>query len=587
MRARSLLAASAAAIAVFASASGAFADDVFNNLDSTIDASAEIMPLNAGGAVGTTTLAVSPINGDGKNGCNLTGSTTLKLTVNSSAPGVASVSPSTVTFTSCGDTKTLSVIPLTTGSADITLSQLSNDTGGTFDLTPAMFRVNVTAPAPANTAPMVSVSGVTLGAEYAKGSVPTATCNVTDAEDGPTSFPATLSAITGTYASDGIGQQTASCSYTDKGGLTASSSLTYSIIDASAPVISYDLSPATPDGLNGWYHSDVALTWHVADPESPNSLALGGCDDRTIATDQQVTDYSCSATSAGGAAGPVSVSIKRDATAPTVTYGSAPAPDGQNNWYINPVTATFAVSDSTSGVSAASVNVTSGTAEEGSSVLISSPEVSDLAGNVTPAGTASQSFKIDLSNPSATIDPSFGSSYYYGEVPAAPSCTAADAISGPAGCVVTGYDTAVGDHVLSATATDNAGRTGTATLPYTVKAWTVSAFYQPVDMGGVWNTVKNGSTVPLKFEVFAGTRELTDPAIVDKFVVSKISCTSQIATEDAVEVTTTGGTILRYDTTAGQFIQNWQTPKMPGTCYSVKVTTIDGSSSNVALFKLK
>ena len=37
----------------------------------------------------------------------------------------------------------------------------------------------------------------------------------------------------------------------------------------------------------------------------------------------------------------------------------------------------------------------------------------------------------------------------------------------------------------------------------------MSGYYQPVDMNGVWNTVKGGSTVPLKFELFAGTTELT------------------------------------------------------------------------------
>ena len=45
-------------------------------------------------------------------------------------------------------------------------------------------------------------------------------------------------------------------------------------------------------------------------------------------------------------------------------------------------------------------------------------------------------------------------------------------------------------------------------------------------------------------------------------------------------------TSLRYDTTAGQFVYNWQTPKQPGKCYSVTMTTQDGSSL-LAFFRLK
>jgi len=44
---------------------------------------------------------------------------------------------------------------------------------------------------------------------------------------------------------------------------------------------------------------------------------------------------------------------------------------------------------------------------------------------------------------------------------------------------------------------------------FTVNAWTITGFYQPVDMGGVVNTVKGGSTVPLKFNIYAGGVERT------------------------------------------------------------------------------
>jgi hypothetical protein len=116
----------------------------------------------------------------------------------------------------------------------------------------------------------------------------------------------------------------------------------------------------------------------------------------------------------------------------------------------------------------------------------------------------------------------------------------------------------------------------------TVQAWNLKGFYQPVDMGKV-NISKNGSTVPLKFEVFAGSTELTNINIVSTFI-QKESCVTY--TTDDIETYATGGTSLRYDTTGGQFIFNWQTPKIIGGCYKVTLTTQDGTSI-FADFKLK
>ena len=64
-----------------------------------------------------------------------------------------------------------------------------------------------------------------------------------------------------------------------------------------------------------------------------------------------------------------------------------------------------------------------------------------------------------------------------------------------------------------------------------------------------------------------------------------ITCSAS-APVDAIEVVTTGGTSLRYDSTGGQFVQNWQTPKTAGKCYVVTVTMQDGSSIT-ANFKTK
>ena len=586
---KSVLALAAAGL-VAATAGAARADNVSNNLDSTVDAVAEVMPLNVGGADGTTTLYVDPTNGDGKNGCNLTGSTTLVVAVASSNTGVATVSPSSLTFDSCGAVKTLTVHPVAIGSATISVSQTSNNTGATFNLAPATFTVNV-AP-PANTAPSVLVAGVTGGESYNKGSVPSATCEVTDAEDGNSSFPATLSAINGPYASDGIGSQEASCSYTDGGGLTAAASLSYSIVDPTAPSIGYTLSPIAPDGDNGWYRGDVTLTWTVSDPESPNSLQHTGCADQSITADQTATSYDCSATSAGGATGPVSVSVKRDATAPVVSYDSVTAGTaGNNGWYTTDVQVAFTATDATSGLGASTPSPqTASTSGEGTGLIVDSPVFTDNAGNFTPLGqVTSPAFDVDKSDPydvAFTGGPAPGANYYFGSVPAAPTCTADDDISGLASCQVTGYSSAVGSHTLTATATDNAGRTATTTRSYTVLAWTTKGFYQPVDMGGVYNTVKGGSTVPLKFELFAGPTELTSIDAIQSFKTQKVSCSAGAGVEDAIEITSTGGTSLRYDATAGQYIQNWKTPTGAGNCYAATMIAADGSSIT-ALFKTK
>jgi hypothetical protein len=98
--------------------------------------------------------------------------------------------------------------------------------------------------------------------------------------------------------------------------------------------------------------------------------------------------------------------------------------------------------------------------------------------------------------------------------------------------------------------------------------------------------VNGGSTVPLKFEIFAGATELTDTANVDSFSAKPVTCPNGDVTVDDIEVTVTGGTSLRYDATGGQFIYNWQTPKKPGSCYELTMKTDDGSTLK-ANFKLK
>lgn len=178
-----------------------------------------------------------------------------------------------------------------------------------------------------------------------------------------------------------------------------------------------------------------------------------------------------------------------------------------------------------------------------------------------------------------------GDSFYYGFVPAEPTCTADDPSGVDGACTVTGYSSAVGPHTLTATARDTVGNVATEYRSYSVLPWRLQGFYQPVDMNNIYNTVKGGSTVPLKFELFAGSNELTDPAYLKSLTYVIVTCNASTPT-DEIESTITESTGLRYDPDTGQFIYNWKTPKNPGVCYRLTLTTDDGSTL-VAFFKLK
>lgn len=122
----------------------------------------------------------------------------------------------------------------------------------------------------------------------------------------------------------------------------------------------------------------------------------------------------------------------------------------------------------------------------------------------------------------------------------------------------------------------------------TIGSWQATGFYQPVDMNGVVNTIRGGQTVPLKFELFSGSTELTSTTAVLPLSYIEVSCSTLSSSSlDEIETLATGGTSLRYDSTAGQFIYNWKTPSTAGKCYRVTMTAQDGVTKLIAYFKTK
>lgn len=144
-----------------------------------------------------------------------------------------------------------------------------------------------------------------------------------------------------------------------------------------APVITPNVSGTL--GANGWYTSDVTVTWTVVDDES-TITAESGCDATTISTDTSGTELTCSATSAGGT-NQQSVTILRDATAPTLNPSVSPNPVLLNGT----ATASPNASDATSGIASASCDAVDTSSVGGHSVACSA---TDTAGNTASASAS-------------------------------------------------------------------------------------------------------------------------------------------------------------------------------------------------------
>ncbi len=128
-------------------------------------------------------------------------------------------------------------------------------------------------------------------------------------------------------------------------------------------------------GTNGWYRSNVNLTWSVTDAESA-IVSTDGCEPIDLTVDTGGVSFTCTATSAGfGGPTSASVTIKRDATSPVVVCGAAPTFQlTQSN-----ATVTATVSDALSGPLSSSVTVAVSTATSGQKAAPITGY--DLAGN--------------------------------------------------------------------------------------------------------------------------------------------------------------------------------------------------------------
>jgi hypothetical protein len=502
-------------------------------------------------------------------------------------PVAAALLPSGVTIS--GST----LIPPTSGGS---FRMRTTYLGNAFYLTSS--DLDVITVAPSNTPPVLALPGSTVVAEATSsaGADVSYVVSATDAEDDPDPSPACSPTSGATFP---LGDTTVDCSVTDTGGLSTTGSFTVHVRDTTAPSVAIFTTESA--AASGWYNiasndPDPGLTVDASDGDLVGVVSLA-CTDNGV--DVGPLDPSggsfvlgdgshaiaCSASDGAGNSAGATASYQVDQTPPSISVAVSPSASASGWWNAatGAPTVTWTCSDGGSGLASCSDPSTLG---EGVDLSATGTAV-DAAGNAATAAVSG--IDVDVSAPAAI---SFvggglaeGGEYPYLYVPDSPTaCTAIDLGSGLASCDVAGYSAEVGIHVLTATATDAAGNVATATRTYEVLSWTLVGFSKPIEMDAV-NSLKAGNTAQLKFQVFAGSIELTASDAVAGVEQQQVGCDS-LASIGASSPAPKRRAQPLVDAAGGHYTIRWDSPNLPGTCWRVTVRTLDGSSLS-ALFKLR
>ena len=366
---------------------------------------------------------------------------------------------------------------------------------------------------------------------------------------------------------------TQSITVTDRAG-NSSSFITPAVnIDRTAPVIQPQVS-GTP-GDNGWYTSDVQVSWAI--DEAPGSiLGTTGCEAASVSTDTAGVTFNCSVTSAGGT-GSSSVTIKRDATPPVLTFGTpSPAPN-TNGWNKTNVSIPFTRSDALSGLAA----------NNPASPLVINTEGADVTGQVVVTDNAGNrgvytSVARNIDKTAPLIDfrsPEEGVGFgFYQDAFADYSCSDLSLLSCTAPIAVGDSLTKTGgSRSLKVTAKNLAGFTSTQLHSFFVDStFNWMGFSLPVREPPMLNLVARGSLVPIRWQLPDGHGGfVTNPASFTSATVGSLSCGSQTAVPLSDPATGPAG--IGYDAASHSFVYNWQTNAGWSGCRKLTIKLKDGS----------
>jgi hypothetical protein len=306
-------------------------------------------------------------------------------------------------------------------------------------------------------------------------------------------------------------------SCTNGAGLTAPGVAGFKY-DASPPAIAAHLTGT--QGSNGWYRSDVSVSWDVSDPHS-GVTSTSGCGPATVSGDTAGTTVTCAATNDAGLTGQAAVQVRIDRTPPDTSITSGPSGTVISS------SASFGVSASEAGSSfeCSLDNATFGSCSSSASFTnladgghTFAVRAVDAAGNVDPT-PASQSWTIRSAVPVLKV----------------PAAQVVEATS-PAGAVVTyavsaqdgadplppdsigctpksGSTFAIGATTVSCTATNSLGASAKASFSITVRDTSAPRLTVPAALTLTANApVPAANTNVAAFLAGARAVDLADPA---------------------------------------------------------------------------
>jgi hypothetical protein len=232
--------------------------------------------------------------------------------------------------------------------------------------------------------------------------------------------------------------------------------------DTTAPAAAPTQTPVA--NASGWNNSDVSVNWNWTDAGS--GIDPNNCTQSSTSTGEGTLTLTSTCQDLAGNKASASYSVKVDTTAPAAAPTQTPVANA-NGWNNSDVSVNWNWTDAGSGIDPNNCTQSSTSTGEGTALTLTST-CQDLAGN---KASASYSVKVDKTSPTVAFAGNAGT--YTVAQSVSISCSASDALSGLASenCANvsgTAWSLGLGTHTVSATATDNAGNTGSASASYTV-----------------------------------------------------------------------------------------------------------------------